>query len=289
MRTLRRAACLAALASTAFTAQAGAAPIVGAVTVGQVAATPGGACATGFDHVQVSVGTGTSYVMPATGNLTSWSMRTGPGLGQEYEMKVYRVISGLTYSVVGHSGPFPVAAGTVNTFFTTAMPVKAGDVLGIHTAGAGNSDCLQTGGTGDLQASLMGDLADGGSGLFISGGGPVRLNISATLDPTNTFTVGAVTNNRGKGTASVNLSVSNPGQVFVGGTGVAPSTLQVVEGDVQVAISTIAEKRKKLKKKGKVSVVPNLTFTPTGGSAATKTVTLQLTKTKKKKKKKKKR
>ena len=63
------------------------------------------------DRAQPSVISGNSYVVPATGGitawtLTSWSHNAAADLGQELTMKVFRKVADpLTYTVVGHDGP----------------------------------------------------------------------------------------------------------------------------------------------------------------------------------------
>ncbi len=282
-KLLIRTGLLAAIASALAAAPAGA-----AVPVGQVATTPTGNCDPGADHVQVSVAPGTaSYVMPASGTLTNWSMRASAALGQRYQMKVYRPLGGLTFQVVGHSSTTLITAGALNVF-PVSVPVKAGDVLGLNTVGPGTPACEQAGATGDTAAFRAGSLADGGSGLFAPlGGPPKRLNIAATLEPTNTFLLGAITANKKKGNATLAVTLPNPGQLTVAGDGiVVPAPIAAVAGDVQVLIQAQGKTQRKLAKKGKATVSLTLTYTPTGGTATTQTATVGLKKNKKKKKKK---
>jgi hypothetical protein len=110
--------------------------------------------------------------------------------------------------------------------------------------------------------------------------------------PDNQFTLGALTLDKAKGTASQTVTVPGPGELVLGGSGVVPQRpnhkakrsprLAVSGGDVPVPIKAKGDKKKKLKKKGKVKVTVSFTYTPTGGTANTLTKKITLKKTKKK-------
>jgi hypothetical protein len=256
------------------------------LTIGQLApGTPPNSCSNlTADWVQPTVTSGNSYVVPATGGvtswtLTSWSTKASTTAGQHYTMKVLRHLTGVNYTVVAHDGPRALTAG-MNTF-ATSLPVKAGDLLGMNDnsvspfvstacafAAPGDTDFFSTGR----------DLADGQSGPI---GGPspnFRLNIAAVVTPTNSFTLGAVIRNKKKGTATITASVPNPGDLSVSGTGVRTSSLAAAPGEVQVTIAATGKRRKKLRRNGKVSLSPVVTFVPTGGESNAQSVTLQLKK-----------
>src|SRR5688572_10100057 len=102
-------------------------------------------------------------------------------------MKVFRQVSGVNYSVVGHDGPRPLSAGSVNTF-ATSVPVQAGDLLGLQTVTAGFNCLNSSGAPGDTYLIRLGSLADGSSGDFMDNGGDTRrVNIAAVFDYSNTF------------------------------------------------------------------------------------------------------
>ena len=103
-------------------------------------------------------------------------------------MKIFRkVAEPARYMVIGHDGPRPLAESTLNTF-TTSIPVKPGDVLGLNQGSGGGGTQCRFPVPGELDHPLrFGNLGDSESEDFIFGDGGYRLNISAVLVPTNTF------------------------------------------------------------------------------------------------------
>ena len=160
----------------------------GAVTIGQLApSSPASETSADTDRAQPSVVSGNSYVVPATGGvttwvLTSWSHSAAADPGQELTMKVFRQVADpLTYTVVGHDGPRPLTPSIVNTF-QTSLPVKAGDVLGNNSKSPVDNGSYFTA-PGDSPININPGLADGQSGIFALEAVEARLNISAVLEP----------------------------------------------------------------------------------------------------------
>jgi Ca2+-binding RTX toxin-like protein len=155
------------------------------VTIGQTTGPPGESCGSGFDWAQPTVTSGNSYVVPAAGGvtvwtLTSWSHNAGPVPGQTLTMKVFRKVADpATYMAVAHDGPRALTAGVLNTFAGISLAVRAGDVLGLYTVT--DSGCA-IGAPGDTFYFRQGNLADGESGVFATQT-EFRLNVSAQLEP----------------------------------------------------------------------------------------------------------
>src|SRR5512147_260258 len=93
-RLLKRLALGFSLA--AVTLAVGASPAAASVTIGQLAPSPPASeTSADTDRAQPSVTAGNSYVVPATGGvtawtLTSWSHNAAADVGQELTMKVFR-------------------------------------------------------------------------------------------------------------------------------------------------------------------------------------------------------
>jgi hypothetical protein len=160
------------------------------VTVGEVAPqTPEFLCNLGpTDTIQIATGGGASYVVPQAGTLTSWSTAAGPGAGQAVSLKVYRPVSGTTYSVVGQDGPRALTPSVLDTF-PIDIPVQAGDVIGLNDGEATivNDACqFYTASLGDVVGGLLGDATAGSSLDFEASDtrGEARINVSANLQPT---------------------------------------------------------------------------------------------------------
>src|SRR5947209_2921664 len=105
--------------------------------MGQMPAAASASCnSAAADLVQTSTGADPRHVVPAGyTKITSWSTNASSAAGQMLTLKVFRPSSGSTYTVVAHDGPRPLGPSAVNNF-PVAIPVHAGDVLGLNTANA---------------------------------------------------------------------------------------------------------------------------------------------------------
>jgi hypothetical protein len=252
------------------------------VTIGQVAPGVPTSCSNSFDFVQYST-PDDSYAMPAAGLITSWTHHSQVGTGQTPTLKIFRKVGEpASYQQVGHDGPHPIDPNTTKTF-PSSVAVKAGDVLGLTGAGgAVNIGCIFTG-LGQDALRTPGLLNDGDIGDFTVGSTNRRLNVSAVLEPTNTFAAGAVTRHKKKGTATLALSLPNPGELTASGNGtnaavVAGAGSAVSAGATSLLIKATGKKRKKLNASGKVKLSLAITYTPTGGDPSTQSVKVKLKK-----------
>lgn len=158
------------------------------IVVGQTASatTPPLHCSfeNSYDEVQTGVAGGTSYVVPTSGAITSWSTYAHEGPNQVFELKVFRPLGPLSYLVVG-SDVRKLTPGGLNTF-ETKIAVQAGDVLGVNEPSAFEIPCVfQTGLPGDQIRFAKGIVSTGKSvefkpADFESG---FRLNVSASVLP----------------------------------------------------------------------------------------------------------
>ena len=263
-------------------------PAAASVTLGQLSpGGPGGTCAVA-DFAQLSVASGNSYTVPGTGTITQWSHNANSGVGQSLTLKVLRKVADPNlWQVIGLDGPRPLTGGLLNAF-TVSIPVQAGDILDLDAAN-GTTACLFTGLPQDTRlvrgTSPNLGLGDAGSFNQVSGGG--RINVSAVFQPSNVVTVGAIAQNKKKGTATVSLTLPNPGDLTASGTGVSAASAgrasiskAVGAGPAQLQISATGKQKKKLRQKGKVTLNVAITYTPTNGDPATQTVAVKLVKKK---------
>lgn len=288
-----RVALLTALATAALIALGTASTAGAAVTLGQLSPlTPADTTCNGgpFDTVQPTVTDGNSYVVPSTGGVTSWtatswSHNASADSVQLLTMKFWRPLGGTTYMAVGHDGPRSQTPSTVNTFSGFSIPVKAGDVLGISPSGptAGNNNGCGFSVAGDQWLFRLGSLADGQSDAFPGTRINNRLNVTALIDPTNTFSLGGITRNKKKGTATITTIVPNPGELTALGKGVKASATAVTSkavgaGAASLTIRAKGKKKRKLNDTGKVKLNTTITYTPTGGTASTQPQKVKLKK-----------
>ena len=255
------------------------------MTLGQLPpASPPATCgAIDTDWIQPTVTSGTSYVVPGTGTITSWSHWATTGTGQMVVMKVFRKVTDPSfYEVVAHDGPHPLTQSVLNSFLVN-ITVKAGDVLGLNGTDAANVACGFSA-PGNSNLFRVGNLADGQSDAFTPVATDRLLNISAVFSPANGFTLGKVKRNTNKGTATLTAEVPNPGELTASGNGVKAAGAAVTSravpapGTVQLTIRAKGKKKRKLNETGKVTLTPAITYTPTGGDASTQSRKVKLQK-----------
>ena len=255
---------------------AAAAPAHASVTIGQLpTAAPSPRCTVDADNLQPSVTGGNLYIARQAGTITSWSTNSSNS-GATYVFKVFRRTSDPdVFQVIAHSEPHSLLPG-LNTV-PVSIPVRSGDMIGFNASGAPNSCTFVM--PGDSVLSHPGDLSDGAAGEF-SAVVDVRLNLSAVLVPSNDFTLGTVTRDRRRGSASVTAYVSNPGLVTISGSGLKRQIAKsvAVPGPVPFQIASAGSFKRRLERKGKVTVSPTVTFYPAGGDPASKSITVRLRK-----------
>jgi PASTA domain/IPT/TIG domain len=167
-----------------------AAPVAGAqIVVGQTA--PAGVSPfeckpeLSYDEVQTATAAGTSYVIPITGAITSWSTISGPWPNQAFTLKVFRQTGPLSYLVVDRDVRFPLPG--LNTFTEPfGIQVQAGDIIGSNVSGGFTSPCsFETGLPGDQIRFAQGIGSPGKVVSFSPGNVEAgsRINISATVLP----------------------------------------------------------------------------------------------------------
>ncbi len=226
---------------------------------------------------------GGGLTSPVNGTVTSWVARANTGNG--ISLQVLRQISGITYSGVATSAPQSWPA-QVSPAFPTSLPIQRGDTIGLLNPNQ-NLVFAETPGATSAAWYLApgGPLADGATRAADAIGSTRETLVRAIVEPTNTVTAGTIARNKKKGTATVTISVPNPGQLSYAGTGANASGPASVAspGDVQVTVRATGKKRKKLNRKGKASVSFATTFTPNFGAAGITSTNLTLRKKVKKK------
>lgn len=237
---------------------------------------------------------GAPYIVPAGGErVVSWSTNALAGSGQVWTMKLYRLISGTTYKVVGVDGPHTLTPSVVNTF-PANIPAQPGDLLGLTNVNGGGSACVFTAPGENYAWSPGTDTPLGGNATFTGLTG-YRLNISAVIGEkaSNADTLGKVKLNKNNGTATLAVNVPGPGTLTLTGSGVktqrpardaTASKTVTAAGTVKLLVKAKGKKKKKLNKTGKVKVKVSVAYTPSGtggdiaGDPNTQTKTIKLVK-----------
>ncbi len=253
------------------------------ITIGQVAPsgfTPATCGPTSGAYTQPTVTSGTSYVIPAAGRITSWSTRATSAASQMMALKIMRPLGGDVYLVTTHDGPRPLTPSSVNPF-PTNLAVKAGDILGVDTTGTSDLVGCAFQVIGETRwGSFPEDPDDGEQAQFFSSP-DYRLNVSAEFDPSNAFTITRTQRNKKKGKASITVNLAGPGTVALAGKGVKGQTRTLAAaagGLVKLKVIAKGKPARKLEDRGSARVAPSVTFTPTGGAPATQSEKLKLVK-----------
>lgn len=107
---------------------------------------------------------------------------------------------------------------------------------------------------------------------------PAATTPAATvLPPSNAFSFGAVTRNKKKGTATLAVSVPGTGEIALAGKGLkAASAIATEAGEVALSVKAAGKAKKRLRRKGKKTFEPAVTFTPAGGTANTEATSVKL-------------
>jgi hypothetical protein len=219
---------------------------------------------------------------PINGTVVRWRIRVGD-FTQATNLRIIRPLGGGLFTGAGTSATVipPIHATTT---FDVSLPIRIGDYIGIDCCNplAGESDFFRTG-VPAIRSEWQPSLADGGARRA-----PSRTNlyeIALNADITTTFTVGPITRNKKRGTATLTVTVPFAGELSGAGTGIKVgnggrnSTKVGAPGSVRLLVKARGRKKKrKLNSIGKVRVKPKITYSPTGGETATKSVTLKLIK-----------
>lgn len=255
-------------------------PASAAVTLGQVTPSASPDCpattAPGVDYLQPSITGGNLYIARQAGTIASWSTNSSGG-GATYVFKIFRRTSDPdVFQVIAHA-PVHLLSPGLNTV-PVNITVRSGDMIGINERGDANACTFGEPGDGILMRP--GSVLDGGSGTFAPQN-DVRLNLSAVLVPSNVFSITALTRDRKRGTATVTVSVPNPGTLTLAGKTLKKRHVSkniAVARTVNFQIAAAGKGKRKLDKTGRVAVTATMTYVPAAGEPASTLMSVKLKK-----------
>jgi hypothetical protein len=109
--------------------------------------------------------------------------------------------------------------------------------------------------------------------------------LDRAITPSNAFTIDGIRRNKKKGTATITVSLPNPGELAATGNGVKASSARqavisksVGAGQAQLLIKAKGKKKRKLNRKGKTKLNLAITYTPTLGRSNTQSLKVKLKK-----------
>ena len=229
---------------------------------------------------------------PVDGAVVSWTTFGGSGTIGTFgnlRLRIIAAAAGGAYTAV-RSGPatsIPAAAGhpLITTPVNPGLPISKGDYVGVDLLDSSSPIAERLAGSGFTTGFWSGPTLADGATLPPDGTNSREQLYQATIEPTNTFALGAVTRNKKKGTATINLTLPNPGELTGSGKGakVASAAGAVISksvgaGPAQLLVKPKGSKRKKLNKAGKVKLNVAITYTPTSGAAHTQSTGVKLKK-----------
>jgi hypothetical protein len=240
-----------------------------------------------FTTLQTGVASGNSYTVTANGVITSWSFLTGSSAVPNLKLKVGRPASNGSFLFIGEAAAGPQTPNTVNTY-PANIPVKAGDVIGIHTnSGAASVPCSAFPTTPDDRYVLYnGDPATNSAAPPDIQGQRSRFPVTATVTTPGAILLGKPVRNKARGTAVEPVFVPGPGTLTLKGKGVvtqrtpraSASRAVSAAGIVNLLVKTKGKTKRKLANTGKVKVRVTITYTPTGGDPSAQTKKIRLRK-----------
>jgi hypothetical protein len=218
------------------------------------------------------------------GTVTSWMAKANTGTN--LAMQVLRATGGANYTSLNTSSAVNFA-GPVGGPFTTSQDLKIGDTVGLRDSSGNLIYAATAGGTTAVwYLAPAGPLGDGSTRPYDVADATHEVLVQATIEPSSKLQFDAPVLNKKKGTATMVMRVPNSGTLAypTNGMSITGPTNVGSSGDFSLFIKATGKPLKKLKKKGKVTLSPTITFTPTNGNVAASTTKLTLHKKNKKKK-----
>ena len=221
-----------------------------------------------------------------------WRVRLGVDTAaQTVRIRIVRRVSPNTFNVIS-SGPLetiPAGAGTYS--FPAQLPIQPGDQVGFENEKDVSIEVqAESTGANNFVYGAPGPLDGETTDLPTFVNPNTEGSYSVDMNPDNIVTLGTLTRNKKKGTATLDLTVPNPGELTgsssganVASTSRARISKSVGAGPAQLLIKAKGKKKKRLNRKGKVKLNVAITYTPTGGDPSTQSLTVKLKKKLKKK------
>lgn len=151
-----------------------------ATTIGSTDS-PTGSCAGPGSGFQSARSDGVPVATPTAGVLTSWSYRAAPaGADATVNLRVFRATASPNQFTVVADAPTQAvpADGALHTF-SVRIPVQAGDLIGL--ASAGNLPCRSDADAGFVGMGQSGALAPGQTGTFGATSG-IKIDMAAAFE-----------------------------------------------------------------------------------------------------------
>ena len=135
-------------------------------------------------------------------------------------------------------------------------------------------------GSTDRNIWVMNADGSGQTAIDSTPGHDIDPDWGAPAPPSNEIVLGKVKLNKKRGTATLSVAVRSAGVLVLEGKGLKRTSKTAgAAGETKLKIKPNAETMKKLEDRGSAKVKPEVTFTPTGGTANTQSTKVKLAKT----------
>lgn len=219
--------------------------------------------------------TGAKLTSPIDGVIVRWRITQAVGT---FSLRVLSPEGGQVFTGGPASAP-QTPQSTATQTYTTKLPIKTGQMIGVDDSQGNDKIGFLTGGPFGTNGSFSFIQPKVGNGETRSATGPsnalgaIGINADVATIPSNNFDITKVKKNKNKGTALLTVDVPGPGKLELSGTGIKPQrslgggrlSKQVDKaGPVTLVVKAKGKKKKKLSNTGKVKVKAQVTFTPAG-------------------------
>ena len=184
---------------------------------------------------------GTRVASPVSGAVISWSVIDANG---PFTLRVLRPAGGTSYTAISSSGVGVASGGPgsgVQTF-STALPIQAGDTIGLDIAN-GNKIGIQTGDPADVVAVWAPPLANGATAPFLASENELEVGFNAVVQPAPTLVAISPASGSIKGGTVVTIAGTDFANVSGVSFGGVPATSVAVASEGQLTAVAPATKK----------------------------------------------
>jgi len=213
---------------------------------------------------------------PTSGTVLSFGVRSASADTLTFRLGSTSGVQATAGSGAG-TGPTVHLAGPGAFSFPANLPISAGDLVGFDSSSSrAYGDCFVP---GAFFNSYSPPLVDGAAPQSTAGGGSgaCELLVNAVVEPSSSFTFGAVKLNKALGSAKLSVAFPGPGSAVLSGPKVKRfQTSDAFAGTLKLPVKPTKRTKKKLLRTGKQKVAVTVTFSPTGGTPSSQSAKIKL-------------
>ncbi len=214
---------------------------------------------------------GALVASPVNGTVVRWRIKAHPAGPGPFNLRVLRPL-GTAALFLGTSAPESAPGGAIKES-GTSLPISIGDLIGVDSPGGAAIEFVDAPGA---SRQVWGTIPANGATASPISSQEVENFLNADIEPTSTVTVAKPKADK-KGTATLTVTVPNPGALAVTGRLVKSATAApTAPGLVELKLRPTPKTRARLREKGKARGRVQVSFTPSFGQASSQSVRLKL-------------